>query len=413
VRADRVGARVSLREPLVRLGRRIDHALGRRLTRLRVLADVRTPMNLAVLRPVWSVLARDPRVAVSFTAEQPDAVRAMLEQDGLAEALIERDAATWVRWDLVMTADAWNLPELRRCRRRLQFFHGVAGKYDLDAPRRIGAAGFGTFDRVAFINEDRMRRYIHAGVVAQSQAVLVGYPKADDLVNGRWSPSLIRQSLGLSPSRPTAIYAPTFSVASSLHHAGLEIVRTLLDQGLNVIVKLHDRSMVPDAHYTGGIDWPRQLSVFHTRPGFALAQGADVEPFLAAADILVTDHSTVGFEFALLDRPIVVYDAPDLLHAARIDVDKWASLRAMSHLAHTPSELAAAVAEALANPGSMAAERRRARDLFASPGSATHRALAVVYELLDLAPPHVLVSNDGCPVSTSAPPDQACAQLRG
>jgi CDP-glycerol glycerophosphotransferase len=294
----------------------------------------------------------------------------------------------------------------------VQFFHGVAGKYDLDAPRRMGAAGFATFDRVAFINEDRMRRYIQAGVVAESQAVLVGYPKADDLVNGRWSPALIRQSLGLDPSRPTAIYAPTFSVASSLHRAGLAIVRTLLDLGLNVIVKLHDRSMVPDAHYTGGIDWPRQFSVFDTRSGFALARGADVEPFLAGADILVTDHSTVGFEFALLDRPIVVYDAPDLLRAARIDLERWTSLRAMSHVAHTPSELAIAVGEALANPTSMAAERRRARDLFASPGAATQRALALVYELLDLAPPDALASNDGFPMLIRRPTDQAVAALR-
>ena len=58
-------------------------------------------------------------------------------------------------------------------------------------------------------------------------------------------------------------------------------------------------------------------------------QFKDITPLLAAADLLVTDHSTVGFEFALLDRPLIVFDAPDLRAAARIDgssgrsSDRW------------------------------------------------------------------------------------------
>ena len=117
-----------------------------------------------------------------------------------------------------------------------------------------------------------------------------------------------------------------------------------------------------------------------------LARGADAEPFLAAADVLVTDHSTVGFEFALLDRPLVVYDAPDLLHAARIDRQKWDLLRSMATVVQSPAAVVAAVSEALAHPSSLREERRRARDLFAAPGMATARALEAVYALLDLQP---------------------------
>jgi CDP-glycerol glycerophosphotransferase len=223
--------------------------------------------------------------------------------------------------------------------------------------------------------------------VAPDRAVLVGYPKLDDLLNGRWRAADVRRALGLDPLLPTLLFAPTFSVAGSLHSAGRDIVRIALESGANVIVKLHDRSMTADAHHTGGIDWPVELATFTSNPRFALARGADVAPLLAAADTLITDHSTVGFEFALLDRPIVVYDAPALLAAARIDAAKWKLLRSMAEVVRTPSELASAIATAFAHPELRSGERRQARSLFAWPGHSTERAVAVVYELLELTPP--------------------------
>ena len=43
--------------------------------------------------------------------------------------------------------------------------------------------------------------------------------------------------------------------------------------------------------------------------------------------LVVTDHSSIGFEFCAADRPLVVFDAPGLIEAARINPDKVALLR--------------------------------------------------------------------------------------
>jgi GT2 family glycosyltransferase len=371
--------------PALRVARRLDYRIGRLCGRIRVLVDVRTPLNLTVLRPVWQRLLADPRIEVQFAEERGTGVREALEAEGLAGALIERDAALWRRFDLAMTADLWNHTKLRRCRRTINFFHGVAGKYSLDDPLRLRAASLSRFDRVAFINEDRLERYVGAGIVDRSRAVLVGLPRNDDLVNGVWRPEVVRASLGLSPSLPTIVYAPTFSPASSLHAGGETLVSALLDTGCNVIVKLHDRSMVPHPRFTDGVDWSSRLSIFDANPRFVLAKTADAGPLLAAADVMVTDHSTVGFEFALLDRPVIVFDAPALREAARIDGGKWDLLRSMADVVRTVPELPVAVARALSNPGEHSAERRSvARSLFAFPGSASDRALEVVYGLLEL-----------------------------
>src|SRR3954470_880893 len=63
---------------IARALKRADHQLGRLRGRRQVLVDIRTPMNLVVLRPVWSRLLADSRVELSFTAEQTATVREAL-----------------------------------------------------------------------------------------------------------------------------------------------------------------------------------------------------------------------------------------------------------------------------------------------------------------------------------------------
>lgn len=390
--------------PLFQAVRRLDRALDHIAGPSRVLVEVRSPMNLEVLRPVWSAFVEDPRIEVTFTAEEDDWVRPGLAAAALANRMIPQRAAIWRRFDLACNADPWNALPLKRCWKRANFFHGVAGKYDLDDAKAIGQnVDFGMYDRVMFPNEDRLRRYVDGGIVPPEHAALVGLPKTDDLVNGRWVASDVRAELGLDPRIETVLYAPTFSPASSLHVAGEAIIDALLDTGRNVIVKLHDRSMVPHPKYTDNVDWQVRLARFEGRPRYAFARGAHAGPYLAAADVMVTDHSTIGFEFALLDRPIVVFDTPELLHAARINPDKWHRLRNMADIAPTVSELPEVIGRAIAAPERHASARlRTSHALFAYAGRATEQALEVVYDLLQL--PMVPLVREVPPEARTVPP---------
>ncbi len=371
---------------LVRAARRIDRAIDHLKAPRRVLIEVRSPMNLEVLRPIWSALAADPRIALTFTAEEDAWVRPLLAAAGLAGRMITQRQATWQRFDLACNADPWNALPLKRCWKRVNVFHGVAGKYDLDDARAIGEKiDFDIYDCVMFANEDRLRRYVDGGLVSADRAALVGFPKVDDLVNGRWTGGAVRAELRLDPSIETVLYAPTFSPASSLHIAGERIIEALLATGRNVIVKLHERSTVPHPKYTDGVDWPARLARFLTEPRYAYGTGAHVGPYLTAADALVTDHSTVGFEFALLDRPIIVFDAPDLLHFARINPEKWRQLRDMADVVSRVEDLPGTLSRALASPGRHSVVRRATTQaLFAHAGHATERALNLVYDLIAL-----------------------------
>jgi hypothetical protein len=356
----------------------LDHAIGRLSRTRRVLVELRTPVYQAVLGPVCSMLLERSGVDLFYTSEYPDQIAPLV---GPARFLTHSQVE-WMRFDLYVNADPWAAARLRRCARRVNFFHGVAGKYDLDRPSGL-PMGFERYDRVAFINRDRMQRYLDAGVVTGAQAVVVGYPKLDRLASGQLSGSAVRDGLALDPLRPTVLYAPTYSPASSLHLAGEAIIRELAGAGFNVIVKLHDRSLDADSRYTAGIDWRTRMKALEQSVTVRYVEGPDASPYLAAADVMITDHSSVGFEYLVLDRPLIVFDVPGLVEAARINPEKVALLQHAATVVRDVGALAAAVRAELAEPGRLSNERRRvAGEMFHEPGNATERAVALLRELL-------------------------------
>jgi hypothetical protein len=360
---------------------RLDHALGRLSPRRDVLVELRTPVYHAVLSPIAEALAAQPDVRVWYTSEAPARVRPLVPPG----TLLTHAEVEWRRFDAYLNGDPWAAARLRRCASRVNFFHGVAGKYDLDNPAGL-PLGFEYYDHVAFINRDRMDRYLAAGVVTARQAVLVGYPKLDRLANGGYDAAATLAAMALDPARPTALYAPTYSEASSLHLAGEAIAAALAGAGFNVVVKLHDRSLDPDPRYNGGIDWRARFAALtdRGRGRCHFADVADASPLLAAADVMVTDHSSIGFEFLVLDRPLIVFDAPGLAAAARINVEKIAQLRHAATVVRTPAETARAATSELAVPNRLSAARRRLADaMFFDPGGATARAAQLLLGLLD------------------------------
>ena len=387
---------------LIGFARRVDQRLGHLTGPRRVLVDVRNPMHAAVLEPITAALERDPRVAVYYTAERPT-VLADVFSSKRQDRIVTHGQAAWRRWDLYLSADPWTRPVLRRCARYANVFHGVAGKYDLDNPAHLPIA-FHQFDRVLFINRDRMERYVSSGLVSRDRAILVGFPKVDRLVNGEYDAAAIRRALNLDATRPTVLYAPTWSPASSLSVAGEAIITTLADAGWNVIVKLHSLSLdAQTPKFSGGVDWRARMAAIE-RPGRIVhVEEPDASPLLAASDLMVTDHSTIGFEFFLLDRPLIVFDVPKLIETARINPERVRELRSAARVVGNVSELKAAAHDARERPHALSVERQRvASAMFHAPGGATDRAVAAAYDLLALAKEPQWRTAESCDRSVSA-----------
>jgi CDP-glycerol glycerophosphotransferase (TagB/SpsB family) len=355
--------------------------------RRRLLVNARTSMNYATLAPIVENCRRDSRLDFYFTASENPRLTESIYADAVQPYRFVRPAlASLIKFDVYLAADfLWmNLP---RGARRVQTFHGVAGKFRTvyDSP----AKSMRSWDRLFFINERRLRRFIECGAIDEGSeaARLIGMPKLDCLVDGSLPRNDVLRSLGIDPAARTVLYAPTWSSHSSVVSMGEELIKRLGEAGYAVIVKLHDRSRDLQYVNSGGVDWGARLEPLLKKFGGVLAAGNNSSPYLAAADLMITDHSSVGFEYLLLDRPLIRIHVPELIKNTDIEPSYVELLASASTSVTNVDETIAAVERGFAHERENSAVRTAvASEMFYKPGTATDRAVQELYELMELDP---------------------------
>ena len=289
--------------------------------------------------------------------------------------VLELDEMTRQSFDLVFSAHVSGYFP-KEDKERIQLFHGVS--FRNMAVRRDVLV----YDRL-FLTGPYMRRAFTEGHLVRDfdpKLVNIGFPKLDQLVDGSLDRRQLLRRVGFSGRRKVILYAPTGQKDNSLEHTGLEVLERLrASKKYDILIKLHDH---PRDRLT---DWPAKLRPLldrHTR----LATGLDVVPYLFMSDLLITDASSVSNEYALLDRPMVFLDVPQLLAAMErkgvaLDLDTWGRKGGVT--TRWPDESVEAVADSLAHPRRLSSVRRAmARDLFFNPGRATETALHWIRERL-------------------------------
>ena len=372
---------------VIRAARGIDKQLRRWRSpnRRRLLVNARTAMNYATMAPIVERMQRDRRLEFYFAASEDPTLTQSIYADAVQPfKLVTPLQASKMQFDVYLAADfLWiNLP---RGARRVQTFHGVAGKYRTvyDAPSQ----SMREWDRLFFINELRLRHYIECGAIDEGSeaACLIGMPKLDCLVDGSLKRDELLLAMGVDPLRRTVLYAPTWSPHSSVVSMGEELVRRLGEAGFTVIVKLHDRSRDLEYVNSGGVDWGARLEPLLRQFNGVLATGNNSSQYLPAADIMITDHSSVGFEYLLLDRPLIRIHVPELIENTDIEPKYVEMLASASTSVNNVDETLAAVDRAFVEPGENSAQRIAvANKMFYKPGTATDRAVKEIYELLEL-----------------------------
>ncbi|MBV6697170.1 bifunctional glycosyltransferase family 2 protein/CDP-glycerol:glycerophosphate glycerophosphotransferase [Kitasatospora aureofaciens] len=131
-----------------------------------------------------------------------------------------------------------------------------------------------------------------------------GYPRNDRLANT--TPDEVRamrERIGLRPGRTAVLYAPTHREAKGGYVPLLDVkeLARRLGPAYTLLVRTH-------YFHTGG---PGDLAAGEDAAEIVdVSAHPTVEDLYLAADVLVTDYSSMMFDYAVLDRPIVIF-APD------------------------------------------------------------------------------------------------------
>ncbi|QNP72382.1 CDP-glycerol glycerophosphotransferase family protein [Streptomyces roseirectus] len=205
-----------------------------------------------------------------------------------------------------------------------------------------------------------------------------GYPRNDVFYTATADQvAALRRALGVPDGKTAVLYAPTHRDYHAGFEPGLDLGEFCEAAGEDVVVLLR-------AHY------------YYDR-GVRLGAGRVVdvtghpsaEEVCLAADVLVTDYSSIMFDYANLDRPIVVY-APDWeVYAETRGVYLDLPAQPPGPVARTPEELARVFAEKAYASGESAALRAEFRARFCEfdDGRAAER---VVRRVLLGEPPEAL-----------------------
>ncbi len=172
-----------------------------------------------------------------------------------------------------------------------------------------------------FCSEVLPRAFGYAGPVLES-----GYPRNDALVGpgGAQVRHAVRRALGIADDQRVLLYAPTWresartatSHSKVLHLDPLQVVEALPDTV--VLVRGHANTSRTQA--VAGHGTPRVLDV---------TLYPDINDLYLASDALVTDYSSVMFDYAVLDRPIMLlvpdlHDYRDRLRGFYLDLEEVA-----------------------------------------------------------------------------------------
>ncbi|BFM23128.1 CDP-glycerol glycerophosphotransferase family protein [Microbacterium sp. che218] len=240
----------------------------------------------------WSVVdlsVEVPEGAIAVVEGSPEWWRAR----GVSRLLVVND---WLRRRFVR----------RRGQRVLQTWHGTPLKR-----LALHRPGFDPRRALAVVRESRrwdvlLAQSPYAARVLSKAYAFVGrpiwvegYPRDDSLASAALG-SETRRRLGIGDAERVLLYAPTWRDDRERMIDFVDAAALARSADAVVLVRGHTRTLLPGTDAAG----PRVLDV----TGFP-----DTSALLAAADALVTDYSSVMFDFAITGKPMY-FLVPDLEH---------------------------------------------------------------------------------------------------
>ncbi|MDD3051098.1 MAG: CDP-glycerol glycerophosphotransferase family protein [Candidatus Cloacimonetes bacterium] len=142
---------------------------------------------------------------------------------------------------------------------------------------------------------------------------VTGMPKMDSIHTSKKDRSVILKEMNLSVSNKTLLFAPTFNQELSIvPHIGFNL-RKFIPDYINIIVKLH--GVAP-------VQWKQQYREFADRSNNVYySEDNDITECYIASDIILSDVSSVVYEFASLHKPVIVFDSPTQKQYVNYDPD--------------------------------------------------------------------------------------------
>lgn len=253
--------------------------------------------------PVYRQLMKDNAHSCTFViyrSMHDEIIKNILEKEQLEHVWVasEQEATAFYmqeKADWVFFANNFeHLAQVHQVSKSVQLGHGIG-------PKASYYNKSDTPTTVRFV-EGQYRTQRFESMYPNDTFVDVGFCKLDPIINNEVD-GFSLESLGLDPSKKTLLYAPTF-YPSSIECFPKHWPETYKEY--NILIKPHYFSLSKQKYHKQ----QQLLTHWSTFPNVYLAQVEDYSliPFMAVADLLISDASSALFEFAALNKPVIWCD---------------------------------------------------------------------------------------------------------
>jgi len=336
--------------------------------------------------PVYQQLLKEKKGNASFVfyhGIHDEIIKKIIEREQLKHIWVENEEqatqyyqqqkASWV----IFANSFPYLDKVHQVSKSVQLGHGIGPK----------ASYYKKSDNpttVRFVEgEYRTNRFIE--MYPNDNFVNVGFCKLDPILNNETA-GFDLNDLGLSPKKKTLLYAPTF-YPSSIECFPKKWPEHFQDY--NILIKPHYFSLSKEK-YKKQRDLLEHWSTY-SNVYLAKVDDYSLVPFLATADLLISDASSALFEFAALNKPVIWCDFLKLRWSyrglfsyrfkKRMDQDYGEYAEIAVH-AKNYKELSALVKQQIAQPASLERVRLSCADKLAGKldGKASERIINYLVE---------------------------------
>jgi glycosyltransferase involved in cell wall biosynthesis len=245
-------------------------------------------------------------------------------------------------------------------------------------------------DRTAVFGEEARRLLLEMGHYPGPELVMTGSPRLDQLQESArtWDAAATRAELGVAADEKLVVVASRYRGIRRTHQsigsALPALLRALEALGVRAVIKPHPAE--------GAEDYARVLRETKGSRVQVLPAGADLLRLLHAADALVTVESLAAVEALVLERPVVVLNAPTNLRAM---VEAGVALGVPVGADPTDALRRALFDEGTREALREARARYRSQIAFGADGAATARILALVRSTAGVPPARSAAATGG------------------
>jgi CDP-glycerol glycerophosphotransferase (TagB/SpsB family) len=230
-----------------------------------------------------------------------------------------------------------------------RFVHTRHGLADKGVPAR----SFRAADYVCLTSEAVRDDFLAQGIRPRREYWVTGYVQMDNLFSAP-------RPAQIPAGRKVVLYAPTWHEGlSSLPLLGTRAADLLHGGRTDTFVAIKPHPLVMERGDLAAWRDALRASVRGRRDTLLIeGRGEDIMPWLKAADVLVTDASSVQLEYLALDRPMVLIDHPARFASEHYSAEglEW-NWREMGERVGSADAVPGAITDALSNPR-LGAERR-------------------------------------------------------